>query len=117
MKVLLFLKKTLLLLLPILILPLIAIPYLWLNSEFIVDWLGCGCPQIDEFGNYCTPAFNANDFTACFWAVIGITDLVALFPISKKLVADETNRLIYRFLTAVVIILSCFFLYRSMMWD
>ena len=117
MKVLSFLKRALLLLFPIFILPLIAIPYQWLNSEYLVKWLGCGCPQVDEFGNTVYPAFNANDFSACFWAIICLLDLIALFPLSGKLVADDTNRLIYRFLAAVVVLITCCLLYSFMMWD
>lgn len=60
----------------ILLFPLLFIPYSYLNSAVIVKWLGCGCPQIDEYGNVIISSFNANDFTRLFWAVIALIVLI-----------------------------------------
>ena len=40
-------KKILILLLPLLLFFILLVPYSYVNSEFIVDWLGCGCPKVD----------------------------------------------------------------------
>ncbi|MBQ8683942.1 MAG: hypothetical protein IJ518_05445 [Clostridia bacterium] len=68
-------KKLTVLLLPLLAFFVLYIPYNWVNQTFLVDWLGCGCPVVDEYGNVYERAFNANDFTACFWLAVtlGVT--------------------------------------------
>ena len=44
--------KTLSILLsPILLFAVLLVPYNFVNQHLIVDWLGCGCPVIDEAGN------------------------------------------------------------------
>ena len=63
-------KKIAVLLTPILLFAILLIPYSLVNQYFIVDWLGCGCPVIDEAGNMVENNFNANDFTALFWLFI-----------------------------------------------
>jgi hypothetical protein len=70
---------------PVLLFPVWYIPYRWVNENFIVKWLGCGCPTVDEFGNTVSAAFNANDFTALFWGAIAILATVLAVVFSKKL--------------------------------
>lgn len=67
MKNILNLKSILLLLLPLLLFAVLVVPYSYINSEYLVDIFGCGCPQIDENGNMVENTFNANDVTAIFW--------------------------------------------------
>ena len=62
--------KAAVLLLPLGLFFLLYIPYNWVTVTFLVDWLGCGCPVVDEAGNVYERVFNANDFTACFWLLI-----------------------------------------------
>ncbi|MBQ3101060.1 MAG: hypothetical protein IJC50_08730 [Clostridia bacterium] len=84
-----FNKKFLLLLSPLLIFAVLIVPYSLIKEAFIVDWLGCGCPKVDEYGNTIHSAFNANDFTRIFWFVISlcVTGTAAIFSrkIPKKL--------------------------------
>lgn len=73
-------KKTAVLVAPILLFVILLIPYSWINQQFIVEWFGCGCPVIDEFGNMVIKDFNANDFTAIFWFVITLcTTAISIF--------------------------------------
>ena len=69
-------RKAMRLLLPLGTFFLLYIPYNWVNRTFLVDWLGCGCPRMDETGHFYTPTFNANTATYCFW--LGIAALVVL---------------------------------------
>ena len=39
-------KKILILLIPLLLFFILLVPYSYVNSEIIVDWLGCGCPKL-----------------------------------------------------------------------
>ena len=68
-------RKGIILLLPLLAFFVLLMPYRWCNSTFLVNWLGCGCPQVDAAGNLYEPVFNANDFTLCFWLLVtaGVT--------------------------------------------
>ena len=59
-------KTVLLLVVPFLLFAVLIVPYSYLNQAVLVDWLGCGCPQVDEAGEMVEPVFNANDFTALF---------------------------------------------------
>lgn len=62
-----------LLFLPLLLFPLLLVPYSLIKDRFIVDWLGCGCPKLDELGNVIAPDFNANDFTRLFWIAVSLS--------------------------------------------
>lgn len=66
-------KKVIILALPLLLLFVLVVPYSYVNREFLVDWLGCGCPQVDiETGETVENYFSANDFTACFWLLVSV---------------------------------------------
>lgn len=111
-------KSAAALLSPILLFPVLRTPYLWLNSNVIVDWLGCGCPQIDENGNIYEPIFNANDFTACFWLLITVTASILSIFVSRKFIKDRPwLRTIYVVCTIALSIIIARSLYRSMLWN
>lgn len=79
-------KKILILLLPLLLFFVLFVPYRYINNEFIVDWLGCGCPKIDaETGETVSDYFDANTFTACFWLVVSACVTVAAAFLTKLL--------------------------------
>ena len=70
---------------PLLMFAILLIPYSWANQQFIVEWFGCGCPKLDEFGNTISPDFNANDFTALFWLFISVCVTTISAFLSKKI--------------------------------
>ena len=94
-------------LVPFLPFAVLLLPYSFVNQKFLVNWLGCGCPQIDEYGNAVYSAFNANDFTALFWLAVCFGAAGVAFVIGKKLPCQKKwLRLIYVaavFLVALVI--------------
>ena len=51
-------KKIAVLVAPLLLFVVLLVPYSLANQQFIVEWLGCGCPVIDEFGNMVENNFN-----------------------------------------------------------
>ena len=104
-------------LVPIGALYLIAIPYSWLNSKVIVNWLGCGCPRMDEYGNLVETGFNANDFTAIFWLLMGILDGVLAFFLAKRFYENGIFRWIYFGVEMVILGIICISLYQGMMWN
>lgn len=66
------LKTVFFMLLPFSLFLLLLYPYSLVNQSVIVDWLGCGCPKVNEAGEMVHDYFNANDFTAVFWAFIAL---------------------------------------------
>jgi len=78
-------KKSVILVTPLLLFAVLLIPYSWVNQQYIVKWLGCGCPQIDELGNIVLSDFNANDFTALFWLFISVCATVFSIFLSKQI--------------------------------
>lgn len=78
-------KKIAILASPLLIFIVLFIPYSWLNQEIIVEWLGCGCPVLDEFGNMVENKFNANDFTRLFWFFITLCTTAVSALLSKRI--------------------------------
>lgn len=105
------------LLMPLLLFAVLVIPYQYVNSEFLVDWLGCGCPQVDEFGNLVTPEFNANDFTACFWTVIALCAAALSAFLSKLLIPkNKWLRVLYVVSILAVSLVIAYGFTQSMMW-
>lgn len=103
---------------PLLLFPVLIVPYSWVNQAFLVDWLGCGCPQIDEAGNVYEPVFNANDFTACFWLAVSVATGVIAFFLSRRLFPQrKAARIAYIAATAAISLLIAYQLYRHMMWN
>ncbi len=110
-------KKVLLLAAPVLILLILFYPYGKLNSEVIVKWLGCGCPQIDASGNINTSVFNANDFTSLFWhgSALLLTALSA--ALSFKLRKEHLGLWLLYVAVMLIVTLSIAALFtQKMMW-
>jgi hypothetical protein len=111
-------KNTAVLISPILLFPLLFIPYWWLNSEFIVEWFGCGCPKVDEFGNMIDSYFNANHFTFLFWLFISACVTVISIFISKRIPKEKLwLRILYIAVMLVISLLITRQLCHIMMWD
>ena len=102
---------------PLLLFVILLIPYSWFNQQFVVDWFGCGCPKIDEFGNTISDYFSANDFTELFWSVIALCSTVLAFFLSKKIPREKWwFRILY---VAGIFVVSLFIAWRftqRMMW-
>lgn len=100
------LKKVACLVFPLVIFIAGYIPYSFINSQFIVNWFGCGC----------NPGFNANDFTKLFWIVFSICVTVISFFVSRQHLSKVWMRAIYVIaILAVTLGLSVPFC-LSMMW-
>lgn len=113
------LKKIVILILPLLLFVVWVIPYSYVNREFLVDWLGCGCPQVDtETGEIIENNFNANDFTAYFWLFVSLCVTVISAFLTKLLPKNKIwlKVLYVAFMLAVSLLLSYRFT-RTMMWD
>lgn len=112
-------KSVAILLSPLLLFAILVIPYGWLNGNVIVDWLGCGCPRVDELGNIYEPSFNANDFTALFWLFVSAVATVVSIFISGKTFLKEKRwvRAVYAVAVAVMSLFISYDLYLSMMWN
>ena len=101
---------------PILVFPVLYIPYAFLNSAVIVDWLGCGCPKIDASGEMIHDYFSANDFTRIFWFVIAVGVTVLSWFLSKNILKKKWVRVLYTAgMFGVSLFVMCWFV-RSMMW-
>ncbi len=102
---------------PLLLFAILLVPYSLINQRFIVDWLGCGCPVLDEAGNMVENYFNANDFTALFWLFISVCVTVISIFLSKRIPRD---RIWLRILYIIgMLVISLFISYRFiqlMMW-
>ncbi|MCL2489049.1 MAG: hypothetical protein FWE80_10235 [Oscillospiraceae bacterium] len=101
---------------PLLLFPVLCIPYTILNQNVIVNWLGCGCPRIDEQGNI-VKHFNANNFTALFWDAVALTAVILFLYNIKKLPIKWYYKVLQLLL---VIIASVFIMMKfnaSMQWN
>ena len=87
-------RKTAILAAPLLAFAVLFLPYAWLNQAYIVDWLGCGCPVIDDFGNIVENNFNANDFTALFWLFVSLCTTAASAFLSGR-IPKKWGRVLY----------------------
>ena len=111
-------KRFLSLMAPLLMFPLLYIPYSIFNVYYLVDWLGCGCPTVDENGCVVEKAFSANDFTACFWFAVALaTVLISFFSARKHLKERPVLRVVYMTTVAVVSLFLMYFCVGSMMWN
>ncbi len=103
---------------PLLLFAVLVIPYSWVNQQFIVDWLGCGCPRLDEFGNMVSPRFNANDFTAVFWLFISVCATAISVLLSGRIPRDRMwCRILYVAGMFLVSLLITSQLCQMMMWN
>lgn len=111
-------KKLVLLIAPLLLFVILYIPYRWANQQFIVEWLGCGCPVKDEFGNIVENNFNANDFTVLFWLFISVCVTVISVFLSKRISKEKMwLRVLYIASILVVSLLITYQFYQIMMWN
>lgn len=103
---------------PLLLFPVLCAPYSEINSKYIVEWFGCGCPKLDEFGNYIENDFNANDFTAIFWLFITVIVTVISVFLSRRIPKNKIwLRLLYIVGMLAVSLLVARKFYYSMMWN
>ena len=111
-------KKILILLLPLLLFFILLVPYSYVNSEIIVDWLGCGCPKVDaETGEMIHDYFSANDFTACFWLAVSLCVTVASVFLTKLLSKNKVwLKILYVILMLAVSLLFSYLFILIMMW-
>ena len=111
-------KTIAILLTPLLLFAILFIPYSLANQHFSVDWLGCGCPVIDEAGNMVENNFNANDFTALFWLVISVCVVAISVFLSKRI---QKEKMWFRVLYIVgMLLISLVITYQfcqMMMWN
>ncbi len=111
-------KKMLLLVSPLLAFAVLLVPYSWANQAFIVDWLGCGCPKVDELGNIIHPDFNANDFTALFWGFITLCVTIVAVLLSRNISKEKWwLRILYVVGMLAVSLLISYQFIQMMMWN
>ena len=103
-------KNILVFFVPVLPFLVLLVPYSLVKQWLIVDWLGCGCPKLDEFGNVITPDFNANDFTTLFWLFITICATVISVFLSKRIPRDK--KLLKVLYVAGIFVISLFISYQ-----
>ena len=111
-------KQVMKLMIPVLVFPMLFLPYQMLNSFVIVEWLGCGCPKVDASGEMIHDYFSANDFTAIFWLVIAV-GVTALSGFLSKDIFKEKKwiRVIYTAGIFVVSVLAAYMMIPLMMWS
>jgi hypothetical protein len=102
---------------PLLLFVILFIPYAWLNGHFIVDWLGCGCPRVDEFGNDVRPALSANGFTALFFLFVSVCVTVIAVFLSQRIPRRKMwLRILYVAGMLLASLLMTAHFYRILMW-
>ena len=111
-------KNIAILVTPLLLFAILCIPYSWANQQVIVEWFGCGCPVIDEFGNIIENNFNANDFTAVFWSFISICATVLSVFLSKRIPKEKMwFRMLYIVTIFLASLLIAYQFCQMMMWN
>lgn len=103
---------------PLLLFVILLIPYHWVNQQFLVEWFGCGCPKVDEFGNIVHSYFNANDFTALFWLFVSICATTLSYFLSKRIPKEKRwFKILYIVGIFAVSILITHLFCQMMMWN
>ena len=111
-------KKIMIFVSPLLLFVVLVVPYSLANQHFIVDWLGCGCPVTDEYGNMVENNFNANDFTALFWLFVSICATTVSVLLSKRIPRERLwLRVLYILGIFLISILISYHFYQIMMWN
>ena len=101
-------KKIIVLVTPLLLFVVLVDPYMWVNGEFIVKWLGCGCVENN---------FNANDFTALFWLFISICVTTVSVFLSKRIPREKIwLRVLYILGMFLISLLISYQFSQMMMW-
>lgn len=103
---------------PLLLFAVLFVPYCWVNQNFIVEWLGCGCPKVDASGQIVYSNFNANDFTALFWYFITAC-VTAISVFTSKRIPKEKMwlRILYIVCMFAVSLLISHKFCQMMLWD
>ena len=110
-------KRAVILLTPLLLFAILLVPYSWVNEQFVVNWLGCGCPEIDEFGNIIENNFNANDFTALFWLFVSVCVTAVSVLLSKMIPRKKLwLRVLYVICIFLTSLLISYKFCQIMMW-
>ena len=113
-------KKIVILLAPLLLFAILFFPYKSINQHFIVDWLGCGCPEIivTSDGNLIEEdSFNANDFTTLFWLFISVCVAVISVFLSKLIPKEKFwFRILYIVGMLLISLLIAYRFRQMMMW-
>ncbi len=104
--------------LPLLLFIVLPIPYSFLNQKVLVNWLGCGCPKVDESGNMIDSYFNANDFTALFWLLVTVGATAWAVFLARRI----PKKLMWLRILYIAGIFTCslcisYFFTQSMMWN
>lgn len=99
-------KKAWQLIRPLLLFPVLFIPYMLLNGAVIVEWLGCGCVD----------GFNANHFTALFWGVIAVLVIVLCCRAARQL-QSRPWRVVYILVSSLLALLSGYVCFGLMQWN
>lgn len=111
-------KKAVLLFSPLLLFAILLVPYSLINQHFIVHWLGCGCPIVEESGNMVENYFNANDFTALFWLFITLCVTVIAAFLSKRIPREKMwFRVLYIIGMLVISLFISYQFIQMMMWN
>ena len=111
-------KKIVILMTPILLFAILFVPYDLVNQHFIVDWLGCGCPVIDEAGNVVENNFNANDFTALFWLFVSACVTAISAFLAKRIPKEKVwLRVLYIAGMIVISLLITYQFCQMMRWS
>lgn len=108
--------KTLVFASPLLLFPILLIPYSLLNRHVLVKVLGCGCPKVDELGNIITPDFNANDFTSVFWTLVAVCATVIALLLSRRFKEKPAVRIVYVLAVFAISLLISAKFSTMMMW-
>lgn len=111
-------KKAVVLLAPLLVFAILLVPYSLVNQRFIVDWLGCGCPIVDQSSNMVENYFNANDFTALFWLFITLCVTMISVFLSKRISREKLwLRILYIVGMLAVSLLISYPFIQMMLWN
>lgn len=103
---------------PVLVFPVLYIPYSLLNSTLLVKWLGCGCPKVDVSGEMIHDYFSANDFTAIFWFAIAVGVTIISGLVSKQVFKERKQaRVFYVAGVFVVSLFAAYWIIQRMMWN
>ena len=111
-------KKLCILFSPLFLFPILLIPYSWINRRFLVDWLGCGCPVLDDAGNMVHNYFNANDFTRLFWLFITLCVTGIAVFLSKRIPREKLwLRILYIIGMLVISLFISYQFIQMMLWS
>ena len=91
---------------PLLLYPILFIPYSFFNSKFIVDWLGCGCEE----------GFNANRFTRLFWEIIAVLATLLSVLFSRRC-DKKAERIVYPIIAGMISLTVSYLFFKLMKWD